>query len=330
MTSSPHLELLHSWPDHAQRLGFDPQGNYLASVGQSVRLFAMPSGKEMSRIDPTPGQRIVQVVFHPTQSKLVLIEAGWFRLWDIISNQNQWLYPDAQPVSLRGVSLWDGLFSPDGTQLLTADNHALRCWDVEQRTQVGQKKTYGVSIRSLAFHAQTHWLAGGDEQGNVRFWKVKSSDFSELSSPRTRESGELSAIDSVSFSADGSHLISAGTGPLRIWDTASGQLVNSLHQHDLKFGQAVCPANNWLATAQGGHVKFWDLPSGNEYKDYRIKTNQATCLAFSADGKYLAVGDSDGTKIWRWEPPMFENESSLLCVKIFRVPRQRLFPFVED
>ena len=69
----------------------------------------------------------------------------------------------------------------------------------------------------------------------------------------------------VHFSADGSHLITAGVdGIVRIWDIETGQLVQEINaDQQILQGSAVSPDGTIIATAaNGSDVRLWDYQSG--------------------------------------------------------------------
>jgi RNA polymerase sigma factor (sigma-70 family) len=62
---------------------------------------------------------------------------------------------------------------------------------------------------------------------------------------------------------------------------------------------ACSPDGKLLATADGDVIRCWDMATGKEARPYRGHKNNVHCLAYSADGKFLASGSSDKTiRLW--------------------------------
>jgi hypothetical protein len=118
----------------------------------------------------------------------------------------------------------------------------------------------------------------------------------------------------MTFSPDGSMLatVDDSGGPLRIWDLHTGKELRHFAGDENEFGQvAFSPDGRLLAEARRGHggtIHIWDLCSGTEVAHFRADDNRVkssfdsfsvSCLAFSADGRTLAVGTFEpGVQLW--------------------------------
>jgi WD40 repeat protein/serine/threonine protein kinase len=109
--------------------------------------------------------------------------------------------------------------------------------------------------------------------------------------------GHKGKVNSVVFSRDGKHLLSAGSdGTAKLWDTSSGGLVESFTNNDgaIHLARFARRDRNILAIGEGVTGHFWKVESPDEdvALPYPGKA-QATCGDISSDGKYLVMGGAD-------------------------------------
>ncbi|MBI3839482.1 MAG: pre-peptidase C-terminal domain-containing protein [Planctomycetia bacterium] len=113
-------------------------------------------------------------------------------------------------------------------------------------------------------------------------------------------------INAVSFSKDGSQLLSAAGEPgvfgeVRLWNAADGGLVRTFQGHqDSLYAAVLSPDGKLLATSSyDQQIKLWDAASGKELRTLSGHNDAVFDLAFRADGKILASASGDRTvKLW--------------------------------
>jgi WD40 repeat protein len=112
-------------------------------------------------------------------------------------------------------------------------------------------------------------------------------------------------------------------GHITVWNWPEGKVVRSWDgRQPLTWDAAVSVDGKYLATASGdrnqaGEVKLWDLERGEEFKTLRF-SSAANVVAFSADGKRLAIGYYDGSSrvVSDWSSPYSQNPWRLIPVKV--------------
>lgn len=121
----------------------------------------------------------------------------------------------------------------------------------------------------------------------------------------------------VAFSKDGKRLISCGRGgEVRVWDTATGKLVRrtrlagKAREYILYAGLSLAPDGATAATGDGKTTYLYDTTTGQE----RGRLANAQVLAFSSDGKKIAVRERDKDKsdsVQLWDIAEFKNHLNL-------------------
>jgi WD40 repeat protein len=104
--------------------------------------------------------------------------------------------------------------------------------------------------------------------------------------------------------------VAEDNGIIRIWDTASQQVVQTLHGHSGAAGLAWNPKFERLASAAKDVIKIWDTATGQELVTFPQRTNPggigastALPVSWSNDGWRLEVLDisSNPTAITVWD-----------------------------
>ena len=192
--------------------------------------------------------------------------------------------------------------SPDGRRLAASANGVLRVWDTASGKELYHKASLGMV---LVFSPDGKVLAvqesAGRGHGTVRLCEAITGK--EL----RRVKGQGSFLPSVAFSADGKCLASASDDSyLRVWDVATGRAVYTFPQGHAETvaALAISPDRKLLASSGSeGTVRLWDLAADRESHRLSLRqggdaTGWATSLAFSPDGKLLAVGSTGGIRLW--------------------------------
>jgi WD40 repeat protein len=118
--------------------------------------------------------------------------------------------------------------------------------------------------------------------------------------------GHTAPVFSVSFSADGSRLVSASQDrTVRLWDTETGRSLAVLEGHTDEVFSAVFHPDGRRITSAGRDraILIWDVSSGAEVARLHGHTNYVYSLAFSPDGSTLASASGDFTvRLWDTAP----------------------------
>lgn len=196
-------------------------------------------------------------------------------------------------------------FSPDSTKILigsvggtiklyeAASGKELMTFGGQGDTAVGR----GHSVLSLSFSADGLRVVSGDTGRMVRIWSVKTGLQERVLS------GHHGPVKSVSFSADGRLVLSAGGdekvgGSCKWWDLASGKELGEAYGPDyIKFA-AFTPDGKKVLLGGGTTLKLWDVRLHRQLSTLE-NHGFVDCAALSHDGRVaLAAGSSGIINVW--------------------------------
>jgi WD40 repeat protein len=209
-------------------------------------------------------------------------------------------------------------WSPDGKRLVTGSGVQLAFFD----TQTGKRLARSIHahtqmITSVAWASQglTRVVSGADDNHAI-VWNTTNYQIETVYKLHT------AAVDAVTWSADGQTVASSSQGGfVRIWNATSGVDAHG-HYQDTTVpirAMAFAPTGSVLAAgADDGIVRIWNnglicqnlqgqgIDSICQDTPQRVRASNSAVrtLAWSHDGRFLAVGTNDGTlTIWDTTKP---------------------------
>src|SRR5262249_5158316 len=193
-------------------------------------------------------------------------------------------------------------FSPDGKTLASGGEHGnVKLWDVATGKERATFKQTGITCLAFSPDGATLCVGGWRHRDTLlKLWDVATGR--ELA---PLPGGLPDHVRSVAFSHDGKTL-AAGVGSVFLWDMATGQLKRTLKAHTAAPFIAFSPDDKMLATASGWgdhRLKVWDLTA--EPPRVVLDEKGAGCVAFSSDGRTIAVGNE------LWDVPTKKRKATL-------------------
>ncbi len=196
-------------------------------------------------------------------------------------------------------------FSPDGQALVSAANTQMTFFNAQSGAVLSQdNQQHAQTITSLAWSAQQlgQVVSGGMDKRAV-IWDGTNYQ------PQLTYHNHTNSIDAVSWSADGQAVASASQGgAVRVWNPTNGQDLHGYFQDGQLPQQALAFAPNSMQLAAGGNdgqLRFWNGLTCKNMNNAQMLCNDAPqrlgiaqkairSLAWSPDGRLLAVGAEDG------------------------------------
>jgi RNA polymerase sigma factor (sigma-70 family) len=275
-------------------VAFDPDGRVVAaSCGdKAVRVWDVAGGKLLHRL-PVGLGAFAAVAFSADGKTLVTVGEKETLLWDPASGKKLGALAGSKGGSC-------GVFSPDGKLLAVGgSDQRVHVWDWQTRKELLQTRRHPDRVRSLAFSPDGQVLASVGDATPVHLWDTATGQ------PKLALPGHQERLNSVAYTPDrGRILTCAWDGTARMWDARTGKELLQLEvgpdkgktfeswQHPEFLGKIVVSPDGKLAavTRGDGTVVVCDLATGKEVRRY-----QARCLAFSPDGKWVAVAGGGAT-----------------------------------
>jgi hypothetical protein len=286
-----------------QEVAFSPDGKTIAATVQGagpddgrLGLWTSSSGQPSAVLTSPAGGAVRGLAFSPASATaLAVAGTGGIDLWNLATRQVS-SHPDPAGQAAAGVAYAPGASTvaelSDGGGIYRLVLPA-GSWLPGLLPGAGP-----VSAGQLGYSPDGTLLAAASPAGTVRVWKVSGGSPAVLAGAVTGPFAQLAA-----FSPDSKTLAVAGSGgQVRLWDTASGTFSSPLTDPGRR-PQAVAFSPNGATLAAGDHdgaVYLWSLASRTEtvISTPGLSAGGVTSLAFSPDGKVLAVAGDTAARVY--------------------------------
>lgn len=280
---------------------FVPGGKIIASADyhSNVYLWDAASGRLLRELSGRPGHVIA---VSPSGQLLATIgRSGAVQLWDVGTGQLVRDLHAGKRKSKFGVQGNALAFAPDGKTLVAALHEAAHLWEVDSGKEIAVLAGHKHPVSAVAFAPDGKTIATGDSIGRapndftspadstITLWDAGTHQ------PQRSFSAHHGWIYSLAFSHDGKSLASASPYDVCLWRVANGDRLAKLERAATVV--AFSPTAPVLAT--GSKVTLWDAQTQERQRELDEQVSYAGALAFSPDGKTLAVGNKDGLiRLW--------------------------------
>jgi WD40 repeat protein len=280
-------------------LGFSPDGRSLFAAGrhQPLRIWNLDTGAMATWPAPTTG--------NPT-----IAASPDGRLVAVGGIDNDVRLHDAQTGEvIRTLSGHQGLvgslrFSPSGRLLATGSEDATASlWEPATGKRVAHFQGHTDGITGLAFSPDERTFVSCGRRDPLRFWNVTTGK------EPPRAPGHLGDVLAVAFERDGNRIVSLGSDrTVRWWNPTSPKELSIIPTDPLPMGPAAF-SRDLRRMAVGTEVHREAAPTVllNPMTGRRIReipdAGGAFGLAFTPDGKRLAVGGQGTVSLWDADEP---------------------------
>jgi|GEM_PF-417268 len=331
-SAHPISETVDQHTNDVYAVVIDSKGKYLASGSRdnSIVVWDLATGKHLTQLSSKPGNKhtllgVTSLTFNP-QGTLLASGGGDSRifLWDTSTwITATWNLPPNPITRIEGDNgqIWSLSFTPDGKKLIAGTSfNRILIWDVNklmaysgkdalkpEKTLVGHKG----SVYSMVFSPDKTKMASASKDGTVLLWDT--SDWRPIS----QFLGHSRTVTSVDFNTSG-NLLASGSNDKNaiIWDIP--KLAKHIPQGENSriTGTTVDLNRNIVASATQKIEALGEETTIQNQIIFRIGdsgdrigasilmsdtiTHTLTSLAFSPDGKILAVGSQD-KRLYAWE-----------------------------
>lgn len=233
-------------------------------------------------------QTIVSVGFSADGRRIFSRDAGGAaKIWSLETET------EVTPVRKQTFQGLQMCVSPHGDYALSGfGSNTIRVWDAQTGEEISWLEGHRGPVYSLAFSPDGRLAMSASRDQTIRVWRMDTCR--EVSS---FGDGGFTAAQ-AGFSADGNHIVASGPGQVRIWRIDPAATIFQFnHRGEGTFSVFLSPDARKLCWLEPqGRVALLDIGGAVQVK---YLGDQQRTFCFSADGKFVATGDSENrVRLW--------------------------------
>lgn len=280
---------------------FSPDGKFLATAGGDTiaRVWDISSSREVltlkGHID-----RVYSVAYSADGNRLATAGPdGRTIIWDASSGERL-ITLSEEP----GIETYWVAFSPDGSEVVTANTDFAEGWGTVWDIETGQKRFNlpgnATIVRSASFSPDGKTIVTTGDDQTAKLWNADTGE------KLLTLYGHTDSVSFAAFSPDGTRLATSSFDRhAKVWDVATGRELMDLagHTRDLSSVGFSPDGQRIVTSSVDATTKVWSVAPSRELLTLvngpPIAFTEGSELAYSPDGNRLVVANSDPEpKVW--------------------------------
>lgn len=246
------------------------------------------------------GTPLLSTVLSPDGKYLLTTaERSEMKIWDVANKKELLGF---------GKNFYKGQFSGDGEKIGALTGPNLMIWntrEVLERNNINDvkgliKDATGDAFYTFDFSPDGKYVVTGSEGGIIKIWAVEAGADSGPFAIFSSEKHE-SSLNQVTYSKDGTQILSVALGKAIVWDVRTKKEVFSFKGHagDLRSARFSPDGTQIVSAASDKTIKVWDVNTRQQLYTLSGHTNEVYDAQFFPDAsKILSVSSDYTLKIW--------------------------------
>jgi len=269
-------------------LSWRVDGAEFATAGQDglAKVWDGRTGQQLGSLD-AGDPWVAKVAYSPRRNVLATAAGRHLRLWN---EHRQRLYESSDHASTIADLGWE----PGGSGVAAAAYNGITL-HAPGRESEPRKYAWKGSSLVLSWSPDSKYIATGEQDSTVHFWRVKSGEDAQMWGFPTK-------VLELTWDSTGQWLATGGGPSICLWNCGgkgpAGRKPRQLEAHTNKLTQiAFQPDGDMLASADAdAFLYLWDPLRHRNVLAGLSLSSSATCLRWRAEGR-LAVGQRDGSVV---------------------------------